>query len=208
MSTEQLRENLLHSFSTLKLPGKQYQDLMAPSSRNPENIRHDSSPIPSAVMILLYPKNNQICIPLIKRPDYNGAHSGQISLPGGKYESNDHTLKNCAIRETQEEIGIECSPSQIVGSLTPLFVPISNYNITPFIAILQEEPQFTICHNEVKYIIELPLNHILEKKYQSRKNIQIDKKLIAPTYNINDEQIWGATAMILSEFSEIIKRLK
>lgn len=196
----------IHEKINTELPGKTAQLIMSPSDRNTSN---NSFPTNSArnssVLILLYPKNGDIYIPFTLRPKYKGAHSGQISLPGGKVEETDLSLEHTALRETYEEIGIHRRSITTIGSLTPTYIPNSNFNVYPFIAYCAEEPTFKPDNYEVDEIIEAPLNKILDQNSVKHFEKQINGHHIrAPYFNINNHRIWGATAMIISELKQLL----
>lgn len=181
---------------------------MSPSSRNPQLIRHKKAPKSSAVLLLLYLKKGEWHLALTKRHTYKGNHSAQISLPGGKIEDKDKSLLACALRETYEEVGIVCSEDVVIGELSPLYIPISNYMVQPFVATVDFEPHFVTDHYEVKHLIELPLAYLLNEEYKSHcELISQEQHISTPVYQLENDYIWGATAMILSELAEIIKYL-
>ncbi len=192
-----------------KLPGSDAQNKMSP------NVRFTGNTVPntrkareSGVLILLYLKNNQIHIPFIQRPVYSGAHSGQISLPGGKHELSDKNLLDTALRETWEEIGVKPDKMEILGGLTQIYIPNSNYNVSPYISYLPECPKFKPDTFEVANIIEAPLNQLIAPETLDSFVKTINGHTIeAPFFNINNYKIWGATAMIISELKELIRSL-
>lgn len=192
-----------------ELPGKKAQNKMSPNVRFTGKIIPNRDEIrESSVLILLYMKDNQLHIPFTQRPKYNGAHSGQISLPGGKVEPQDKNLLETALRETHEEIGVTSENLQILGSLTPTYIPNSNFNVTPYIAYTKELPTFIPDSYEVEKIIEAPLNDLISPEALDIFIRTINGHNIkAPYFNINNHQIWGATAMIISELKEIINTL-
>jgi len=188
-----------------KLPGNVAQERMAPTIRNFNNFKQDNLPKQSAVMLLLYPKNNELHIAYFKRPEYDGPHSGQIAFPGGKAEKQDQSLQETALRETMEEFGINRQIIRVLGTLTKLFIPISNMEVTPYIGFIESNPIFSPQKEEVLYIIETPIKNIIDTtlktiKTRHRHNVEID----TPMYIFENEEIWGATAMITSEFEDIL----
>lgn len=203
-----INKNILSEAFDQPLPGKNAQLLMSPSVRftgkkihNPNNARE------SSVLILLSERNGQWHIPFIKRSVYKGAHSGQISLPGGKTEDFDKNHFETAIRETEEEIGIKRQYIQYIGKLTSLYIPNSNFVVYPQVGINLNKANYVASPREVETIIEVPLTELTNPqriKSFSRQinNIQVD----APFFHFDSFEIWGATAMILSEFIEILKR--
>lgn len=161
-----------------------------------------------AVLILFYPYKNSVYTVFILRQEYEGVHSGQISFPGGRFEKSDKSLINTALRESKEEIGVDISRVNILGPISQLYIPPSNFLVLPVIGIMNERPDFCADIKEVKEILEIEFSNFLDDKNVDYKEITVFKKLniTAPCYNINDNIIWGATAMILSELSEIIRQ--
>lgn len=181
---------------------------MMPSQRRTELVSEEqiSHAIPSAVMLLLFENDKRIQFIVTKRQSYNGVHSGQISLPGGKVEQNDESIQQTALRETFEEIGIQTSEIKVIGQLSPLYIPPSNFIVYPFIGLLLSSPVFTKNEKEVDKIIEINLADLLNEANVKEKIFEAKNyKIPAPYYELGDAQIWGATAMILSEFKEIVK---
>jgi len=162
----------------------------------------------SSVLILLIPGINKIQIILTLRQDYDGVHSGQISLPGGKCEKTDHSVSDTALREANEEIGIDISKVKIIGELSKIYIPRSNYLVYPFVGYCDEKPEFYINHKEVKELIVVDIEMLLDEKNISEKEFITSNKMKvkAPFYKIRKFAVWGATAMIISEFIEILKK--
>lgn len=187
------------------LPGKEAQMLMNPDivfTKN-KNARK------SSILIHLYPKNNKIKTILILRVKYNGFHSNQIAFPGGKFENSDKSLSYTAIREANEEIDIDINCIKKIGQLTPLLIPISNFLVFPFLSYSDEKPVLKKNNSEVEKIIEINISDLFNaENIKKGEFIVNDKKISAPFYNINNYKIWGATAMIISELLEIIKKAK
>jgi 8-oxo-dGTP pyrophosphatase MutT (NUDIX family) len=142
----------------------------------------------------------------MQRPDYNGVHGGQISFPGGKMELHDKTLADTALRESKEEIGIDPRQVTILGELTKLYIPPSNFHISPFLASSFVKPEFTPDPQEVAAVIVLPVDQILSGQSIQQKKVRtgLGFSMEVPAFYINEKIIWGATAMILSEFREIL----
>jgi 8-oxo-dGTP pyrophosphatase MutT (NUDIX family) len=159
----------------------------------------------SAVMMLLYPKNGTWHTAFMKRPDGDGAHSGQISFPGGRHEQNE-TLEQTALRETFEEVGIEPQRVEVIGQLSELFIPPSHFIVTPYVGLLTEEPTFLANPDEVVSVIEEPISNFLRADIIREKKIYMPKFKIhiqAKYYDLQGETLWGATAMIVQEFRTI-----
>lgn len=202
-----LIEQISHKLSN-KLPGKEAQLLMSPSNRKTSNNTYAKDSVrDSSVLILLYSKNGKIHIPFTLRQKYNGAHSGQVSLPGGKTEPTDLSFEHTALRETYEEIGIPMDQITVIGALTPTYIPKSNFIVYPFIAYCSVQPTFIPDSIEVAKIIEAPLEKLLDPD-----TIEIFERdingyhITAPYFNIDNEKIWGATAMIISELKQLLLR--
>ena len=204
---------ILHKIKQIhpdKLPGIEAQAKMSPPLRKKYTTEDilQYNPKESAVMVLFYEKNEETYIAFTQRHEYNGAHSGQISLPGGKKDKEDIDLKATAIRETLEEIGIIVPRENIISDLTWLYVPPSNFIIYPFVSYLEEEPRFVKEEKEVKEILEIRLQDFLNNAHKKKylyKNEKLGISFDSPSYEINGKTIWGATAMILSELIDIIE---
>jgi 8-oxo-dGTP pyrophosphatase MutT (NUDIX family) len=187
------------------LPGEKAQQLMAPRFRG--TFSHDADPALAAVMILMYPAGKKLSLVLIRRNAYPGHHSDQISLPGGMKERSDASLEDTARRETCEELGIPGS-MEILGSLTPLYIPVSNYLVTPFVGWLDRRPDFQPDGSEVQYIIEAPIDSLNDPRNRSEERMfRHGTDMVAPCYLVGDEVVWGATAMILSEYLELASKM-
>ncbi|MGQ1946026.1 NUDIX hydrolase [Geofilum sp. OHC36d9] len=190
------------------LPGEKAHLMMAPSVRYTGSGTPDpASARDSSVLILLYPKQKRWTIPFIQRPDYKGVHGGQVSLPGGKYETSDTNSWETALRETREELGIKTDKIQFLGSLTNLYIPNSNFLVHPYIGYLPYRPNFHPCPYEVSEILEIPvpaLFHGADHPKILEMNIN-NRKVVAPCFNWNGHTLWGATAMIMNELNIIFR---
>jgi len=194
------------------LPGKEAHLKMAPQPvdmrrfdpKTPENHRK------SGVLLLFYPDSKQPVFPLIKRPNYPGVHGGQISLPGGKMELDDPSIIHTAIREAEEEIGISGEKIKVLGRLTDLYIPTSNFLVSPVVGYMEEIPKMTPEEKEVHRIIPTTVSQVLDLEIRKRKFLDINPnlKLDTPYFEIDGEMVWGATAMILSEFSWLLSSEK
>lgn len=191
------------------LPGANAQYKMAPFTRE-RIIINEYTKInykPSAVMILICEdEHDNFFLPLIKRSTYKGVHSAQVSFPGGKLEPTDESLMQTAMRECKEEIGI--NQLEVLGKLTPLAIPISRFLVEPFIGFCTEKnPVLQMQEREVQSIIKFPLMDLLNENLIKSGEIKIENNQFINTnwFSVGDHQVWGATAMILSELKEIIK---
>ncbi len=192
----------------LPLPGIDSQLKMAPENRE---IHFDGGLKQNAAVsiVIISSNSNEKEIILIKRPEYDGHHSGQVSFPGGKEEPEDKSLLTTAMRETFEEIGIQLLNDNHLGDLTPLFIPVSRFMVYPYIFIKHTPMDFTLDPNEVDYLISFQLKNLIDKNLIKTTCLQINgHTLTTPYFAIGKEIVWGATAMILSEFVEILHRME
>ena len=169
---------------------------------------HTTPPRPGSVMILLYPDRSAINFPLTKRPDYVGTHGGQVSFPGGKAEPGE-TIEQTAVREAEEEIGIQRSDIELIGRLSEFFVIPSNFIVTPVVAWQRTKPVFVPDPVEVVKVLECSLEELLRKDAIQVKDIIAARKyqLSAPHFVFEDEIVWGATAMMLNEFRTVLQEV-
>lgn len=193
------------------LPGINAHRVMAPyRSTSISDAKGKKTVRSAATIMLLYPKEAGIHFVLIQRPIYNGIHGGQISFPGGKQEMNE-LLSQTAKRETEEEIGVPLGTIQIIGKLTEVYIPPSAMLVSPFVGLLKTQPIFTKNDKEVDEVIEVPLEDLFRDKAIKKKKQVIGKgtenpiEILIPYYSLNNKMIWGATAVILSEFKEMMK---
>jgi 8-oxo-dGTP pyrophosphatase MutT (NUDIX family) len=199
-------------FKNTQLPGIEAQFKLAPKMRLEYNAKkiEANNPKIAAVLALFYPnQNNEVSLLLTKRANYIGTHSGQISFPGGKFEKSDLNLKETALRETFEEVGIFQEKIDIVREITEVYIPPSNFSVTPFIGILNDIPVFKL-NSEVAKIIEIPFPDLLDDTMLASISISNSymKETSVPCFNFDGSVIWGATAMILSEIKELLKNIK
>jgi 8-oxo-dGTP pyrophosphatase MutT (NUDIX family) len=191
-----------------EMPGEEAHLLMQPTMRNGGRIRmsHTDPPKMGGVMILLYEENGSIKFPMIQRPIYDGVHSGQIALPGGGIESSDVDQIETALRETEEEIGVNRNDIKVLGSLSEFFVAASNYDILPVIGHIKGVPEFSPDKREVHDIITPKLLDLVDKSNRMVKEINVKNGVIlnSPYFNLSGQVVWGATAMMLSELLVIL----
>lgn len=194
-----------------QLPGFIAQEKMSPPHRRElieaNSNRHNAKP--GSVMIILFPIKNAWHVVFTKRVDYKGVHGGQVSFPGGKPEKHDNDLIQTAIRETFEETGVQLSTHDVIGKLTDLYVPPSNFIISAFVSILPEAPTFNPDPQEVSSIFTPPVTHFNNTTSIKYRNYTLadDSVIAIPGYVYQNYFIWGATAMIFSEFLDIYKSM-
>lgn len=199
---------LLQSRLAEALPGRKAHELMLGRVKNmpaelPDNVRQ------SAVLCLLFLFNGELHVLLMKRREDHTAHSGQVSFPGGRFEPEDDGYLHTALREAQEEVGLLPDKLTVLGALSPLYIPVSNFNVNPYVAFADYRPEYKLSHAEVSYVLELPVREL----FHPNRKIMTD--VLSPAhpgstfrvnaYKINDTIIWGATAMILSELEWLMR---
>lgn len=205
---KQLQDALL----SRPLPGLDAQLRMAPSPRAgwdplkvPEGTRD------GAALILIYPHHETFRLPLTVRGSGLRNHTGQVSLPGGRVDEGE-TIEAAALREAEEEIGVARDTVLVLGRLTPLHIPVSNYLLHPVIGFVPSRPVFNRAEWEVARIIEPSVDQLrdpatVKREFRTRvvgaETVEID----VPFYDIESEKVWGATAMALSEFCAILANL-
>jgi len=199
----------INLFKTKKLGGQSSQFKLASKIRlqfTEEDI-HQKNPKKAAVLALFYPDENQKTrFLLTQRASYKGKHSAQISFPGGKRDFEDANLKETALRETFEEVGVSSSKITIIRPLSETYIPPSNFLVKPFLGVAEEKPIFKTNY-EVAETIEVLLEDLLNEASVSSQimNTSYMKNISVPCFKLNDYTVWGATAMILSEIKDLIK---
>lgn len=197
---------------TEPLPGLKAQALMSPQLE--QDVRFKIKPRADArrgsVLLLLYPQQKTLWIPLMQRPQYKGHHSGQVSLPGGKDEPGDPDRIYTALREAEEEMGIPMQEVQVLGTLSELYIPPSNFVVLPVVGYMPTRPDFVPDPAEVEQILEVSLPDILEENFIRFTDSPPGSlyPIRTPYYPVQERVVWGATAMILSEFVSLVRELQ
>lgn len=203
-------EELVPKIKKIALPGIEAQFKLAPEIRKKlgKNIDVEKrNPKRAAVLSLLFPDENmEMQMIFMLRKTYQGVHSNQIGFPGGKLENDDDSLEITALRETHEEIGVSSKKITVLRELTEVYIPPSNFLVLPFLGMISERPKYILEEKEVERIIEIPLKQVLSDDFISTKNITTSyaKNLEVPIFKFEDEVIWGATAMMLSEIKDLL----
>ena len=206
-------ENKIVKITKLKLPGEVAQFKMAPMERLAvlKKIAIEKATVRKAgVLVLFYPSEvKQTTLALILRKTYKGVHSAQIGFPGGKYENEDTSLKETALRETEEEIGVLRNTVSVLKKLTEVYIPPSNFFVQPYLGITKNTPNFILQEEEVETLIEVPLIHFMDDTIKIHQNLITShaKNIKVPAFLLNNYLVWGATAMMLSEVREMLKEL-
>jgi 8-oxo-dGTP pyrophosphatase MutT (NUDIX family) len=164
----------------------------------------------SAVLILLFLENDVLHFPLILRPTYDGVHSAQMAFPGGGREEQDKDLVDTALRESQEEIGFSTDRIKVLGQLSDFYIPPSHSLVSPIVAYTDQRPTYDIDTYEVDRVIETNLEVVRNPENLSHKQITLQNgyKMKAPAFMVDGQTVWGATAMILSEFLMVLEEVE
>ena len=187
------------------LPGESAHQKMASAARYRLGIKPNERTRRSAVLICFYPYQNSIYLPLILRPQYDGVHAGQMAFPGGRMERIDENLTRTALREAQEEVGIRVSDVKVLGLLTELFIPPSNFYVQPVVGVLPYRPDFYPDPREVEAVVEVDLERLLDETIVGDSKIEVRGITVdAPFYQIQEYRVWGATAMMISELLVVL----
>lgn len=192
------------------LPGKAAQNRMTPVTRKKYPADPDLSKArTSSVLALFYPEEESVQLVFIKRPVYNGVHSGQIAFPGGGLEKHDKDTLDTALRETREEIGIPEEDIRVIGKLSDLYIPPSNFLVHPYVGYLNSSPDFQPDPQEVSEIFSLDIHKLMDDKcLQHREVSGKSYSFTVPCFYMDDRLIWGATSMMLSELLEVIRSFR
>lgn len=194
-SIKKLQENLQKA-----LPGKKAHRIMEAVSAKYLGLNPTEETRKSAVLMLLYPIDNEIHFPLILRNSYEGFHSDEVGFPGGRFEISDENLIQTALRETQEEIGINPGEIQVLGTLTDIFIGPSDFNVLPVVGYLPYRPDFVPDSREVQQIFDLKLDYFSDPNIVGCSEISIPGDLVTtPYFEVNGHKVWGATAKIILE---------
>jgi 8-oxo-dGTP pyrophosphatase MutT (NUDIX family) len=187
------------------LPGQVAQRRMSTWPRPGLKVRPPGhQPRQGGVLILLYPKDGRLHFPLTGRTETLEDHKGQISLPGGAREG-DEPLERTALRETHEELGVDPQSVEVLGVLTPLYIFPSDYCITPYVAARPDRPTFVPDPVEVAEVLEVPVLTLLDPAIRREEEWVLHGTIArVPFYQIGEHKVWGATAMVLSEFVAVL----
>ena len=203
-------KNYLLKIKDYKLPGQDYLLKIAPPARikhlKNNIIPHDSKTA-SVLMLFYTDSNNESRLVLMLRNKYKGVHSNQISLPGGKVDRLDKSLKDTALRETNEEIGLNKDDISIVGELSSVYIPPSNFNVFPFVGYSSKTPKFVPDSKEVSLILSPKLSYILGMDIVESVVEVNNATQKVPSFLIDNHILWGATAIIIHEFVLLFKQM-
>ncbi len=209
MLESQLKEQLTEALKG-NLPGLEAQLKLASMRRlrRLEQQYDTTGAKRSAVLVPIYPaEGREYKLVLMKRPEYPGVHSGQISFPGGQVEDNDSSLIHTALREAEEEVNIQSDEVEVLGEMTELYIPPSNFLVQPVVGFLKQRPNLIAEKEEVAQILEIPLSFFLDESNIQEMKIDVNSglRITTPAFKYEGHIIWGATAMMLSELNELIR---
>lgn len=208
-------QNFLNISSKLRkitLPGEESQFKLAPMLRMQEleNLNIDQKkPKQAAVMAVFYPGNKrETRFVLILRKTYKGVHSNQVGFPGGRVEVEDRDLMHTALRETEEEVGIPQHEVEVVRELSRLYIPPSNFWVHPFMGVMKKTPVLIPQEDEVEAVLEIDLKDFMSDSCLTSEILSTSyaKEIEVPAFILNGHVVWGATAMMLSEMKDILKK--
>jgi len=195
---------------TEELPGKVAHKEVAPYRKLDFTTAEIQNARKSGVLVLFYERGESIYTILMQRNVYDGKHSGQVAFPGGKKEEIDKDIYATALREAKEEVGIKSSDVEVLGQLSNVFIPVSNFYVTPVVGMLHYVPDFIPDEREVDELIELPVENLLLDEYLQTTKIKMGNGnlLKTPAFVFNKKVVWGATALILNELKYILLERK
>ncbi|MDY2586738.1 NUDIX hydrolase [Winogradskyella aquimaris] len=164
----------------------------------------------AGVMALFYPdKRAETHLVLILRKTYKGVHSNQVGFPGGKYEDTDENLMVTALRETEEEVGVPRDTVNVIKTISPLYIPPSNFMVHPYLGLIDDTPKFIKQDEEVEDILEVQLMDFLDERNVITTNVptSFNVRVDVPAFKLNGHIVWGATAMMLGEIKDLLKQV-
>ncbi|QYA26859.1 CoA pyrophosphatase [Gramella sp. MT6] len=206
-------KNRISKLKKMQLPGESAHRKLAPLIRINELEKIDMSkrnPQEAGVMAVFYPDiEMETRLVLILRKTYKGVHSNQVGFPGGRVEESDKDLRDTALRETEEEVGIPQNEIEVIKELTRLYIPPSNFWVQPYLGLMSHTPKMIAQESEVEKILEVKLSDFLNDENVITENLSTSyaKEIEVPAYSLNGYVVWGATGMMLSEIRELLLKI-
>ncbi len=190
------------------LPGKAaHRKMISPARKSLYRDADLSDARPSSVLLPFYPVDGRPVLAFVRRQQYDGVHSGQIAFPGGQFEAQDKDLQHTALREAWEETGITSQDVTVIGKLTQVYIPPSNFLVQPFVGYLSKRPLFRPDAGEISEVIEISLEELLTEECLQTKTVTAGRSSYeVPCFYVRQRIIWGATAMMLNELLELIRQ--
>ncbi len=206
-------EKRIVKVTKMELPGEAVQYKMAPIERLQElkqAAKNTNTAKRAGVMSLFYPAADfETHLILILRKTYKGVHSAQVGFPGGKLELEDKSIQDAALRETEEEVGVARDTIAVLKQMTEIYIPPSNFFVQPFLGITRQLPKFVPQEDEVEALIEVRLQDFMDDFNITTQTITTSyaTNIEVPAFNLNGHIVWGATAMMLNEVRELLKKV-
>ncbi|HET8735565.1 MAG TPA: CoA pyrophosphatase [Pricia sp.] len=198
----------------MPLPGEASHAKMIPEFRLQEMRKAKAlqkNPKKAGVMALFYPdsQNSTRLLFILRKSHPKDVHSDQIGFPGGKFEKADVDLQATALRETFEEVGVPQEKIEIVRSFSEIYIPPSNFAVTPFMGLYRNPEPFVAQASEVAALMEVPLGAFMDDTSIFTQNLSTSyaKNISVPAFRLNNHIVWGATAMMLSEIRTLLREV-
>lgn len=208
MNFPEFINQLTNRLANQPLPG--HDEIVKKMSPNRMRLKGEPNELTrrSGVLLLFYPKGDEIFLPLILRPQYDGVHGGQMAFPGGRAELKDKNIQATALREAQEEIGIKASDVKVLGNLTELYITPSNLLCQPVLGYINYRPDFYPDEREVAGIFEVSVSEFIDPSIIEIRTVETrGYKFETPSFVIQEQVVWGATAMMIAELIELVNEI-
>jgi len=200
-----LKEKIRQALSLPEFDVSTAHQMMTPRSRGSRPQEMPGQPRQGAVLVIIYTKDGEEYLVLTRRRDDLNDHAGQISFPGGQREEGE-TMPVAALREANEEVGVQVSALELLGKLTCIYIPPTDFEVHPFVAWHEGRPIFIPQEREVAEILEVPLSLLIEPEIQHEDVWDIQGTIVeVPYYQVDSYKVWGATAIIMSELLERLR---